>query len=373
MRDVLAERLLAKVMGWTQEDVARERPVLQALADYKYDEYQQYSPGMRFIESLALWLDQFRSVDERKRAYDFVRSHLIFISSQEMAHLVGIAFPDFIRPLLINRVATIINTSESYVSRIAKSTEYECLLRQSLFLGLSDGAHVDLFRRSNPKEISHEQVSQDYQIAEDRAKDMLSKLSTNIEDQGWNLSESGKRFRMLFLLDDFSGSGKSYLRIKDGQFEGKLHKVLSKVYCENSLYGLVDPKDTHVCIVLYVATTQSLTYLKQQTDEWLAQNGIDKRCEVLSIQTLPSEMGIDHIQELQIIDLLEKYYDNSIENSSYKKGKHDKPYLGFDECALPLVLSHNTPNNSIPILWFEQGLRKHRGLFPRVSRFGREA
>jgi hypothetical protein len=373
MRDVLAERLLAKVMDWSQEDVARERPVLQALADYKYDEYHQYFPGMRFIESLALWLDQFDSADERKRAYDFVKSHLIFISSQEMAHLVGIAFPDFIQPSLFSRVATITNISESYVNRIARSTEYERLLRQSLYLGLSDGAHVDLFRRSNPKEISHEQVSQDYQIAEDRAKDMLSKLSTDIDDRGWNIPEPERRFRMLFLLDDFSGSGKSYLRIKNGQFEGKLHKVLSKIYRENSLYGLVDPKDTQICIVLYVATAQSLTYLKEQTDEWLSQNGINKRCEVIPIQTLPSETGIDHKQELQIMDLLEKYYDSSIENSSYKKGKHDKPYLGFDECALPLILSHNTPNNSIPILWFEQGLRKHRGLFPRVSRFGREA
>jgi hypothetical protein len=51
MRDALAERLLANVMAWTPEDVARERPVLQALAALKYDEYQQFSPGMRFVES----------------------------------------------------------------------------------------------------------------------------------------------------------------------------------------------------------------------------------------------------------------------------------------------------------------------------------
>ena len=56
VRDLLAEQLLAKVMGWTQEDVARERPDLQAMASYNYDEYQQFSPGMRFVESLALWL-----------------------------------------------------------------------------------------------------------------------------------------------------------------------------------------------------------------------------------------------------------------------------------------------------------------------------
>ena len=58
MRDALAERLLANVMAWSPTDVARERPILQALALLKYDEYQQFSPGMRFVESLALWLAQ---------------------------------------------------------------------------------------------------------------------------------------------------------------------------------------------------------------------------------------------------------------------------------------------------------------------------
>jgi len=45
-------------MEWSNEDIARQRPVLQALASSKYDEYQQFSPGMRFVESLALWLQQ---------------------------------------------------------------------------------------------------------------------------------------------------------------------------------------------------------------------------------------------------------------------------------------------------------------------------
>ncbi len=49
MRDILAERLLAQVMNWSIEDIAEERPDLQALAAFKYDEYQQFSPGMRLV------------------------------------------------------------------------------------------------------------------------------------------------------------------------------------------------------------------------------------------------------------------------------------------------------------------------------------
>src|SRR2546421_10343558 len=105
MRDSVAERLLARVLQWAANDVARERPDLQALATFKYDEYQQYSPGMRFVESLALWLAQFRTEADRQCAYEFVRSHLIFLSEAEIGHLVQISFPDLIRPYLVLRVA----------------------------------------------------------------------------------------------------------------------------------------------------------------------------------------------------------------------------------------------------------------------------
>ena len=44
--------------------------------------------------------------------------------------------------------------------------------------------------------------------------------------------------------------------------------------------------------------------------------------------------------------------------------------LGFADGRLPLVLSHNTPNNSIYLIWAEDG-HKVLGLFPRVSRHKR--
>ena len=47
MKDALAEKLLAHILEWSAEDVARERPILQAMAAFKYDGYEQFSPGMR--------------------------------------------------------------------------------------------------------------------------------------------------------------------------------------------------------------------------------------------------------------------------------------------------------------------------------------
>ena len=64
MRRTLADKLLRAVMGWEEGEVDPAKlelvGVMNDLALYKYNEYQQYRPGLQFIESLAVWLNQFR-------------------------------------------------------------------------------------------------------------------------------------------------------------------------------------------------------------------------------------------------------------------------------------------------------------------------
>ena len=56
MHDQNAATLLAKVMGWEDlEAVPQGLPTLQLMAEFKYDHYQRFGPGRRFIESLACW------------------------------------------------------------------------------------------------------------------------------------------------------------------------------------------------------------------------------------------------------------------------------------------------------------------------------
>jgi hypothetical protein len=96
---------------------------------------------------------------------------------------------------------------------LAKSKAFKVLLRRSLFLGLSDGARLDIFRRSNRKDISHEQIYPLYDIPEAKAEDLKPKLEKDLRDI---LNETPDNdicnFKNIFLLDDFSGSGRSYLR-----------------------------------------------------------------------------------------------------------------------------------------------------------------
>ena len=58
MRDDLAERVLAHVMSWDSAQITKFGACLQDLARYKYDEYEGFGPGEKFVESLAAWLWQ---------------------------------------------------------------------------------------------------------------------------------------------------------------------------------------------------------------------------------------------------------------------------------------------------------------------------
>lgn len=366
MNSGLAQRLLANVMHWEPSDDAKERPILQSLAAFKYDDYEPFSPGMRFIESLALWLRQFQTLEERKIAYEFVKNKLIFISPKEMSHLVTIAYPDHIRPFLIRKVAQRTGISEWNIKRIAESLDFQILQRKSLFLALSDGAHIDRFRRSN-RVISHEQVLRSHEIPPERAKEMIAKLKENLSGLvDHELRSDEAKFQCVFLVDDFSGSGLSYINKIGSSYQGKIWNFL-KMAGKETIQDLFDFDELHVCLVLYLASTRAYDYIERTGKELFGKIPFD----VLIVDCLPDSIRIYDQRDEALIKLFKKYYDPAIINKHYRMGRYNKPYLGFDECGLPLVLSHNAPNNSIALLWSPEN-HKFRGLFPRIDRHREE-
>ena len=137
MKDSLAEALLGQVMGWDGTDIATSNTLLslQMLASQKYDGYQRFRPGRKFIESLAIWLRQFHTVDERRAALAFVQRRLIFISNNEMVQLVEILYPKVMRPILRGYVSNKLGVPEYAIHGIENHPEFARARRQSLFLG----------------------------------------------------------------------------------------------------------------------------------------------------------------------------------------------------------------------------------------------
>jgi len=283
---------------------------------------------MKFIESLALWLAQFTTDEERRAAYDFVRKRLVFISDEQMNRLAAMAYPDIIQDLLMRQAAKLLGCAEWQVARIRASKEFKILLRQSLFLGMSDGAHTDVFRRNNP-DISNEQVRQTYEISKGRAKEMLAKLAEDLEPILGRIPRDAEAlFRNVFLLDDFSASGISYIRRESGGigFTGKVSKFFQAVSAEEGeLHQLVDQRNLHVGLVLYVSTDYAQAQLRRNGRELFGEIPF----VVSSVFGLPDALRIEMTKDSGFYPLLEKYYDNSIENKHYRKGRMTRPFLGL--------------------------------------------
>ena len=70
---------------------------------------------------------------------------------------------------------------------------------------------------------------------------------------------------------------------------------------------------------------------------------------------LPHDLPIDKLTGRYdpFIALTRAYYDPAIRTSHTDVGGVDDLGLGYGGCALPLVLEHNTPNNSVALLWAE--------------------
>jgi len=365
VKEQLAERLLARVMNWDPEHVAAERPVLQAMAAYKYDKYQRYSPGLRFLESLALWLSDLATPEHKLTAYRFVRERLIFFSADEIEHLVRIAYPDFIRPRLLRRTAQEAGLNPHHLRAVAATPQFRINERATLYLGLSDGARTDYFRRSNEDAVSHEQILQSYEIKSDRVDKLLAKLRTDLPKlQPGTLDVANVQFRTVVLLDDFSASGTTYLRFKkEGVLTGKVHEFSRDILDPKSATAkLVDPKHTRIILLLYIATDQAVRHLETILRQLWDPHGI--QFEVVVVHPLGDEIRVKTGDPFESI--LDAYYDSAAMEDEHTDQGGKGVKFGYAGCALPVVLVHNTPNNSVFPLW--ESSPKLRALFPRVSR-----
>jgi hypothetical protein len=87
------------------------------------------------------------------------------------------------------------------------------------------------------------------------------------------------------------------------------------------------------------------------------------------VTTPPKEICLVREGGTAINRLIEgpKYYDPDIYDEHFAKGGAPDARYGYADCGLPLVLHHNTPNNSVALLMSYEGL-KFRGLFPRIQR-----
>lgn len=381
MQNKLAMSLLAEVLGWDTDEITREVPPLLAIAYAKYDQYYQYRPGMRFVESLALWLSQF-DLAERKEAYIFIRDRLIYFSAEEMFHLIQMAIPDHIVPRLIRIVANEDGLPRHMVTRIAASSKFKALQTRTLYLGLSDGSQMGLLRRLNPGVVGHEHTLITYEAPDKRkAQTMLDKhLTKALQDVLGEEHQDEATFRHLVLIDDFTASGISFLRKEPSGnqdsapelWNGKLAKIFRWIK-EDHYRGLLATDNIYISVLYYIATEKALARIRESANQCAKELGINANISIDAVQILKPRLDVRTGDESDLDVLLRKYVKpEDLVDNHWELGQHANPHLGYDECGLPVVIYHNTPNNSLPLLWYSSpsidGENVLRPLFPRTTR-----
>jgi len=376
MNEALALKLLRNIMNWDEETAAREYRWVRLMSRFKYDGYRDYLAGARFVESFAGWLIQFDQA-HRAAAYEFIKTRLVYFSPLEIHRLVDQFYPRFVEPKLRSAASERCGVPPYLVmTRKAARAEFMREQRRTLFIGLSDGARTDVLRRANSGILVNDQIVLATHIDEDKWRDLGSKLKKDL------FNEDNPRFDRVCLVDDFTGSGTSFLRPgKKGGWTGKLWKFRKALDNARSdlkeSFPLTDDFSLHIhhYISSYQARTTILERLEQVRKEIGKDGSWFSRIDVSEGLLLPENLPMTERSDPAMWAISDRYYDPALYDQlkvhlDESKQKHIRH--GYGDSALPVVLEHNCPNNAITLIWSEtsgsgQGPAM-RPLFPRRHR-----
>ncbi len=362
MNENTALGMLSRVMAWNAERSQEEFEWLRLISAVKYDSYRDFVAGVRFLESLVGWLLQFDGNNgppsDREVAYDFVRNKLVFIGAVERERLVELIFPRVALPAWLKIIAGRRGIAPWQVYTVPDAKhELAIEQRRTLFLALSDGARLDSFRHVNVGRISNEQVVVGTQLDSEKWKDLIKELADDLKELG---SDAEPTFQTIYLVDDFAGSGTSFIRTEPGAggapvWKGKLLRFL-RSFQQSGAYAA----SWSLVIHHLVMTRDAVDHLLEKVREFKAGYvGPPEEKPLSWFEAFYVTTNLQYDDDFMIeqgsdFDRLTKlYYDERIETRATKKGGVDHLGRGYAGCALPLVLDHNTPNNSVGLLWAE--------------------
>ena len=174
------------------------------------------------------------------------------------------------------------------------------------------------------------------------------------------------------MLDDFVGTGKTLLRKVKSKWKGKLPRFWENV---KRVIGSHFEQDWILHVHHYVARFEMQETLHERERTIRIEKGEGKwfpRVEFSYGTILPQSIKVGTETYPDFMKLVGKYYDPDIESPHTDVGGGSDIRLGFGQCGLPLILDHNTPNNSVALLWGKtegkDGTHAMRPLFRRRQR-----
>jgi hypothetical protein len=320
------------------------------MALYKYNSYEVYNAGKGFLQSLLEWLNQFESSKDKESGLILVRS-LLFLSRREILELSHVTYQRILQEMMDKLIEVQKLRAFDYASAFRRLRKF---VNSCVFVGMSDGAQIDYFRRHGTEIINNDHVVPYYKVDEEEKKKF-------------------RKIKYAFLLDDMCGSGTTFLRkektktrsVVDGQFARFLRK-----------WRRVKFDAIYYCP--YVITEKGLKRLEKlvlgprrivNRDKGFRFKILPGMCIPQSYSILSTRNSLFRSQEdcIRVRTLCEKYYDASVEDDHTRKGGGCK--YGFGKTGIILVRYNNTPNNTPSIVWHSSDqIRGPKSLFKRLAR-----
>lgn len=355
MKQDLGLKILGHILKWDDTRARDEFSWLRLMSRLKYDDYRDFRAGARFIESLATWLQQFEPED-RETAYEFVKNKLVYIGYLEMQRLVERFYPETVQPRLLSDVAKDRKILACQVWSDPQATKkLKELRRKTLFMGLSDGSRTDILRHANVGVLSNEQIVVTNRLDEAIWKSLLGDLK---KDYG-----KDARFSCIYLIDDFVGSGTTLLRYdkEEAEWTGKLPRFMRAL---NKSRQRLRPDELledewNLVVHHHLATSQAVNLLQEKYDHFRQDCDNQEWFHYVEFgygHKLGEQVRLRKNSGNAFNRIVEKYYDKKVEQPRKKhldvSGINSLKY-GYAECGLSLILEHNTPNNTLALLWIE--------------------
>lgn len=284
--------------------------------------------GPKIIE----WLDNFDNDTEKEYAI-YLLSRLMYFGSSSIRNLLKALYRDLYRYPIIDKIRH--NNGDTLDSQIIEPL-FKNELKSTRFLGVGNpsesGVHLlYYFRQENkiPKDLF---INTD-DIIEYDANGKIS------------LHESLKEVKYFVFIDDICGTGKQATSNTSNvkRCVEKIHKVAPN---SQILYFMIFGMSKGIQII-----RESNLY-----DQIEAVIELDESYRCFS-------------DESRYFD--EHYTRDVAQSIAYKHGNKligSKNALGFGNCQLLLSMHHNTPNNTLPIIWYDEDNSKWKPIFKRYNK-----
>ena len=292
------------------------------------------------------WLDNF-SGNEEKEAALYLLSRCMYFNHSNTRYLLKGLFRDKYRTPILKEIRERKNgTMDESVIEAAFSVR----LMKSRFLGVGNSAEsgdhmLYYFRQENGLPIN---------------------LFTNIDE----LLQNNEDIEHVVFIDDLCGSGSQV------RYEKKLQECIRTLRTKDKC-----PK---ISYLMLLGTTTGIQIVRNLTFKDTGQRWFDEVEAEMELNETYKCFGVfsryfkDDEKKAKCKEMCLKYGLGMADKITSRErpdltGERREQYvrscaLGFGDCQLLLSLQHNTPNNTLPIFWFEEEGDDWKPIFKRYNK-----